>query len=107
MKPEDVEKATEAATKELAALWSRVGRLGAEKAVEALEAGKVSAKDAAIVGAIGTDKANLLLGKPTERIETVDLATFLSRSAPPDRALSGTTRAPEPARVSLEATKPH
>lgn len=108
--PEQVDQETEKASKELAGLWSRVGRLGAEKAIEALEEGRVSAKDAAIVGAIGTDKANLLLGKPTERVETLDLATFLARSAAPkpaDRPLAGTNLAPEPVGVEQEATKPN
>ena len=72
----EVEGATDAARKDLAELWGKVANAGAAKALDLL-GGTKSARDAALVGAIGTDKHNLLTGHPTDRIQVQDLASFL------------------------------
>ena len=75
--PVEVERETVRAQQELASIWAGVATRGAERALELLEDPKCSALQAATVGAIGTDKANLLTGRATSRVETLDLASFL------------------------------
>ena len=81
--PAEVERETVRAQAELAKIWSGVAVRGAERALELLEDAKCTAQSAAIVGAIGTDKANLLTGRATSRVEVQDLATFLGQSTLP------------------------
>jgi len=84
--PEEVERETTKARGELAKVWHDVAYKGAVRALELLDNPKTGALAAATVGAIGTDKANLLTGNPTERVEVLDFASWLTRQ----RAQSGT-----------------
>lgn len=86
--PVAVEAQTEQAMGELAEMYRTLARASAGKSLELVET-IGSAKDAAIVSAIATDKAQLLMGKPTERTELVDLASFL-RGSPSQRPQTGT-----------------
>lgn len=79
--PEQVEEETKKARGELAKLWSELATKGARVAFDRLDDPKTSALQAATVGAIGTDKANLLTGQPTERVDVVDFATWLTRES--------------------------
>ena len=75
-----VEEHTSKARAEMAEAFSALAEKGTARALELLDDPKTSALQAATVAAIGIDKANLLTGHATERIEVQDLASFLSRS---------------------------
>jgi hypothetical protein len=77
--PAEVERETAQARRELAEAFTQLATQGTRRALELLSDPKTSALGAATVAAIGIDKANLLTGHATERIE-MDLATFLSRA---------------------------
>ena len=107
--PQEVEQATVEARQKMSGLFKALVIGAAERALELLDEAK-SAKDAAIVMGIATEKYQLVTGQATERVEVQDLATFLSRSAgasSPDRALTATPRGPQLPPVTLESTKPH
>ena len=79
---EQVDAETVKASEELAALWEHAATLGANGVVERLEdpdgRAKLNGYQLALVAAIATDKANLLRGRATERVEHTTLADFLS-----------------------------
>lgn len=80
--------------KELSNKLSRLATSALDRAAEVMGDLK-SAKDAAITAAIAIDKAQLLRGKPTERTEVLDFASWLRSQ----RTASGTTPRPEPAKT--------
>ena len=97
----EVERETTKARGELAKVWHDVAYKGATRALELLDDAKTGALAAATVGAIGTDKANLLTGNPTERVEVLDFASWLTRQ----RAQTGTTPLLEEPKTEERVTK--
>ena len=91
---------------ELAGKWKRLADRSVDVALQAMEAltpeqiQQIKPKDIrelAVTGAVATEKNQLLTGKPTDRVEVQDLASFLKGSTQ-----SGTTTAPKPAPTALD-----